>query len=81
MTTDKDALDKDLEQKTNQVDPDDEIEDEEDLADEIEGLIGSLEDLKTPTENRDWATAITQADEIQDNLNRIHVFIAGKNNG
>lgn len=76
--TDKDEQDKVLEQKTNQVDPADEIQDDEDLSDELEAMDGLHTQLLGEVDDGDWVTALETAGELQDIINKVHVYISGK---
>lgn len=76
--TDKDEQDKVLEQKTNQVDPADEIQDDEDLSDELEAMDGLHTQLLGEVDDKDWVTALETAGELQDIVNKVHAYISGK---
>lgn len=76
--TDKDEQDKVLEQKTNQVDPSDEITDDEGLEDETSTLDGHIIDLGMQIDDKDWVEALETADALQESINSIHAYISGK---
>lgn len=76
--SDQDRQDEDLEKRTNQVDPSDEISNDEDLADELDSVDSLQTQLLGEVDDKDWHAALETADTLQETTNRIHAYIAGK---
>lgn len=62
----------------NQQAPNDSITDDGDLRDEIQNVMGLTAELDDYADDADWVNAQERVDEIQEIVNRIHAYIAGK---
>jgi len=54
------------------------IQDDEDLLQSIEEVIGTFEDLKTSIESGDYRQSLAEIDEIQSSVNMFRAYIADK---
>jgi hypothetical protein len=55
-----------------------EITDDSDLQDEIQEATGVLDNLDDYADDSDWQNALEQADQLQEIVNRIHAYVAGR---
>lgn len=70
--------DEELEKKTTQEAPEPAILDDEDLADSLDAIDGLQTELLGLVDDKDWIAALEKADELQETVNNIHAYIAGK---
>lgn len=55
-----------------------EIKDDDDLAMNIEEVIGKLEDLKEALQNQDYQQALAEIADVQSDVNVFHRYISEK---
>lgn len=73
-----DRQDEELEKKTTQEAPEPSIVDDSDLEDALDAIDGLHTELLGLVDDKDWIAALEKADELQETVNNIHAYIAGK---